>query len=246
MGGRRATRWRDAEGGARRGAALVQRQGGRVVCTNDKALSIAINLAANLARLDLHHALLLGADAKTCALLGGAAPPACVWTSLLTRHRRRLREYGALGMPLLWLQRWYYLHALLRLDLNALMLDADVVLFRDPYGTRLGRGASHTRTAPPLTRSCRYRYPYLKGAFANVTMIANFDRSTPAREGQRRRLVPARGGRRLRRRATRRFCGRTLALVNDSSVPILRHGGSGARSSRTARRRTASSTTSGC
>ena len=83
-------------------------------------------------------------------------------------------------MPLLWLQRWYYLHALLRLDLNALMLDADVVLFRDPYGTRLGRGTSHTRTAPQLTRSCRYRYPYLKGAFANVTMIANFDRSTPA------------------------------------------------------------------
>ena len=34
-----------------------------LVCTNDKALPIAINLAANLARLDLHHALLLGADA---------------------------------------------------------------------------------------------------------------------------------------------------------------------------------------
>ena len=48
-------------------------------------------------------------------------------------------------MPLLWLQRWYYLHALLKLDLNALMLDADVVLFRDPYGTRLGRGASHAQ-----------------------------------------------------------------------------------------------------
>jgi hypothetical protein len=76
-----------------------------------------------------------------------------------------------------------------------------------------------------LTRSCRCRYPYLKGAFANVTMIANFDRSTPA-PGK------VNGGVWYFQRAAADgpvvalladFVGRTLALVNDSSVPILRH-----------------------
>ena len=90
-------------------------------------------------------------DAKTCALLGGAALPACVGTlrSRATAAPRvwRAGDAAALAAAVVLPAR----------AAQARPQRADARRGRSSSATctTSRRGASHTRTAPPLTRSCR-------------------------------------------------------------------------------------------
>ena len=117
-----------------------------LLTSNAEGLPLAINLIANLASFGHRHSLLLADRASTCALLTSEAPPACIHSSLLRTGKdgRVLRQYVSNAVWTLWLQRYLYFRRLIALGLSPLLLDADVVLFRDPYPFLHGTMANYT------------------------------------------------------------------------------------------------------
>jgi len=104
-----------------------------VLMTSDSnQLDIAANLVANLAAVGVHHYVLIGKDGRTCSRVTKTL--ACVWSTLLEpRHTNRLRSAGTNEVRALWLVRQMYVGRLARLGYNPMMLDADVVVFRNPF-----------------------------------------------------------------------------------------------------------------
>jgi hypothetical protein len=121
-----------------------------LLTSNTDGLPLVINMIANLAQFGHRHALVLADGVATCHKLRAPRPPACVWSSALTEHNDALRRYLPQRMWLLWLQRYITLLRFTQLGYNTLLLDADVVLFRDPY-------------------------PYFKGVLGNYTCIVLCD-----------------------------------------------------------------------
>ena len=104
-----------------------------VLLTSDvRQLSIAANLVSNLASVGVHHYILIADQASTCAKVAGRL--ACVWSTLLEpTYTAKLRSGGTDRVRALWLMRQMYVGRLARLGYNPMMLDADVVLFRNPF-----------------------------------------------------------------------------------------------------------------
>ena len=102
-----------------------------LVTTDLNQLDIAVNLLANLADVGVPHYLLITNDDKTCRTISDKL--ACVWTSLMTQFKPKLREAGTNAVRALWLMRQIYLGRLARMGFNPMLLDADVVLFRNPF-----------------------------------------------------------------------------------------------------------------
>ena len=102
-----------------------------LVTTDMSQLDIATNLLANLADVGVHHYLLLASDAKTCRAVSDKL--ACVWSSLMSKFTKRLREAATNSVRTLWLIRQIYIGRLARLGFNPMMLDADVILFTNPF-----------------------------------------------------------------------------------------------------------------
>ena len=104
-----------------------------VLLTSDvRQLNIAANLIANLASVGVHHYILVADQASTCHEVVGRL--ACVWSTLLEpTYSDRLRAAGTDRVRALWLMRQMYVGRLARLGFNPMMLDADVVLFRNPF-----------------------------------------------------------------------------------------------------------------
>ena len=124
-----------------------------LLTTNKDGLPLVINLIANLAQIGHTHVLVLADAAATCRMLVSASPPACVYSTILRdEYPRGLRTYVSNTVWILWLQRYLYFLQLMKLDLNPLLLDADIVLFHDPY-------------------------PLLKGALTNYTLFSLCDAS---------------------------------------------------------------------
>ena len=171
-----------------------------LACTDRAGMHIAVNLAANLASVHLHHLLLLGADQDTCPALRRSDPPFCVWSSLLRRHWMRLKQYGVTKIRLLWLQRYYYVAALISLGINVLLLDTDVVLFSDPYR-------------------------HFKGVFANVSLLALNDKSAqpPTAVNGGTLYIQNAAANGPVARIFQEFVRRTLPLLNNSRVPLYRY-----------------------
>lgn len=120
--------------------------------SNVDGLPISLNLAANLAKLGYKHLLLLGANKEVCTYLDAADAPACGWSSLLRNRKRRMRDYSVGPLQLVWLQRWYYLLRMVECGYNVMMLDTDIILYRDIY-------------------------PYFKHTFANHSLFSLHDSS---------------------------------------------------------------------
>ena len=104
-----------------------------VLLTSDvRQLSIAANLVSNLASVGVHHYILIADQASTCAKVAGRL--ACVWSTLLEpTYTAKLRSAATDKVRALWLMRQMYVGRLARLGYNPMMLDADVVLFRNPF-----------------------------------------------------------------------------------------------------------------
>ena len=104
-----------------------------VLLTSDvRQLSIAANLIANLASVGVHHYILVADQASTCDKVAGRL--ACVWSTLLEpTYSGKLRSAATDRVRALWLMRQMYVGRLARLGYNPMMLDADVVLFRNPF-----------------------------------------------------------------------------------------------------------------
>ena len=103
-----------------------------VLLTSDiRQLSIAANLVSNLASVGVHHYILIADQASTCAKVAGRL--ACVWSTLLEpKYRARLRGAMTNEVRTMWLLRQIYFGRLVGLGYNPMLLDADVILFRDP------------------------------------------------------------------------------------------------------------------
>ena len=124
-----------------------------LLTTNTEGLPLVVNLIANLAQLGHTHVLLLADNENTCNMLTSTSPPACLYSSILrSEYPRGLRAYVSNSVWILWLQRYLYFLRCMRLNLNPLLLDADIVLFHDPY-------------------------PLLKGPLANYTLFSLCDSS---------------------------------------------------------------------
>ena len=126
-----------------------------LLTSNTEGLPLSINLIANLAQFGHHHTLMLASHANgaaVCHQLTAAAPPPCVWSSLLTEYRNGLKGYVNTPVWALWLQRYCYMLRLVLSGYNTLLLDTDVILFHDPY-------------------------PYFKGLFANYSAFVLGDSS---------------------------------------------------------------------
>ena len=107
-----------------------------LLTSNTEGLPLSINLIANLAQFGHHHTLMLASHAdgaEVCGHLIAAAPPPCVWSSLLTEYRNGLKGYVNTPVWALWLQRYCYMQRLVLSGYNTLLLDTDVILFHDPY-----------------------------------------------------------------------------------------------------------------
>ncbi len=104
-----------------------------VLLTSDiNQLDIAANLIANLASVGVHHYILVADQGATCRKV--ATRLACVWSTLLEpRFSPKLRSAGTNKVRALWLVRQMYVGRLARLGYNPMMLDADVILFHDPF-----------------------------------------------------------------------------------------------------------------
>ena len=104
-----------------------------VLLTSDvRQLNIAANLIANLASVGVHHYILVADQASTCHKVAGRL--ACVWSTLLEpTYSGRLRGAATDRVRALWLMRQMYVGRLARLRFNPMMLDADVVLFHNPF-----------------------------------------------------------------------------------------------------------------
>ena len=115
-----------------------------LMTSNTDGLPLAVNLIANLAQFGHHHSLLLTDGPATCRQLTSASPPACLHSSLLKDHRRGLSRYVSNSVWVMWLQRYMYILRMVRLGLNTLLLDTDVILFHDPYPFFKGLMHNHT------------------------------------------------------------------------------------------------------
>ena len=94
-------------------------------------LDIATNLVANLADVGVHNYVVLGNRPPTCEAVRGRL--ACVWSTLLEpKYRARLRGAMTNEVRTMWLLRQIYFGRLVGLGYNPMLLDADVILFRDP------------------------------------------------------------------------------------------------------------------
>ena len=102
-----------------------------VITTDWKQLDIAVNLVANLADVGVHHYLVITNSEDLCRTISDKL--ACVWTSVMTQYKQKLREAGTNVVRALWLVRQIYLGRLIRMSFNPMLLDADVVLFRNPF-----------------------------------------------------------------------------------------------------------------
>ena len=124
-----------------------------LLTSNIDGLPMSVNLIANLAQFGHQHSLLLADSKATCDRLVSATPPACVWSSMLSgQYPEGVRVYIHNRIWVLWLQRYAYVHRLIRSGYNVLLVDTDVILFHDPY-------------------------PFFKGVFENYTLITLGDTS---------------------------------------------------------------------
>ena len=162
-------------------------------------LPLAVNLAASLAKVKLYHYLILAADESVCPLLTTVDAPACVWSSLLRQYRARLNAYRIRAFQLMWLQRWYYVRRLLQLGINCMLLDTDVVLYRDPY-------------------------TYFKGVFANHSLFGLMDSSvTFAKTNGGTWYFQPKSLRGPVMHLIDEFERRTFQLIGNRSVPPIRY-----------------------
>ena len=102
-----------------------------LMTTNLHQLDIAVNLVANLAAVGVHHYLVVGHDPQTCKELAGRV--ACVWSTLMAPFRARLAKAMTNEVRSVWLIRQIYLGRLARMGFSPMLLDADVILFRNPF-----------------------------------------------------------------------------------------------------------------
>ena len=102
-----------------------------LLTTNLNQLDIGINLVANLASVGVHNYLILANSESTCTAI--STKLACVWSSMMVPYQARLREARTNSVRALWLMRQIYLGRLARLRFNPMLLDADVILWRDPF-----------------------------------------------------------------------------------------------------------------
>ena len=103
-----------------------------LLTTDMNQLDIAVNLIANLAAVGVHHYLVLASSAETCAALVGTL--ACVWsTLLLPTFRPKLRSAATNDVRAQWLVRQIYVGRLAAMGFSPMLLDADVVLFANPF-----------------------------------------------------------------------------------------------------------------
>ena len=65
-----------------------------LVGSNADGLPLALNLLANLAQLNLHHAFMLADKPNTCQMLTHVSRPACVSSGLARQHGTRRARYG--------------------------------------------------------------------------------------------------------------------------------------------------------
>ena len=117
----------------RAAAAQASPSGQLVLLTTDMhQMDIAINLVANLAAVGVHHYLVLGDQQSTCAHLRDKL--ACVWSTLmLPRFANKLRSAATNKVRAAWLVRQIYVGRLAALGFSPMLLDADVVLFHNPF-----------------------------------------------------------------------------------------------------------------
>eukprot|EP00966_Prymnesium_polylepis_P334486 7389865-Prymnesium_polylepis.1 len=102
-----------------------------VVTTDTNQLDIAVNLVANLADVGVPHYLVIAASQDLCLRIRRRV--ACVWTTLMEPFRRKLAQAGTNMVRAGWLCRQIYVGRLSRLGFNPMLLDADVILFHNPF-----------------------------------------------------------------------------------------------------------------
>lgn len=112
-------------------AARASPRGDIVLLTSDLSqLDLATNLVANLADVGVSHYLMI-TPRPLCLSISSRL--ACVFTSLMHPFEKRLTEANTNSVRTYWLCRQIYAGRLALLGFNTMVLDADVVLFRDPF-----------------------------------------------------------------------------------------------------------------
>ena len=120
-------------GGLRRAAEAQSSPQREIVLltTDSRQLDIAVNLVANLAAVDVHNYLVIGAQSDTCTKLKGML--ACVWSSMMAPFRQRFARSGTNEVRTQWLIRQIFVGRLAAMGFSPMLLDADVILFANPF-----------------------------------------------------------------------------------------------------------------
>ena len=103
-----------------------------LLTTDSHHLDIAVNLVANLAAVGVHNYLVLADRRETCMRLKDKL--ACVWSTLiLPRFQKKLMEAMTNNVRAQWLVRQIYVGRLAAMGFSPMLLDADIVLFANPF-----------------------------------------------------------------------------------------------------------------